>query len=475
MFVTQALSAAFNRLFNPQVFLKPGARTGEPLPDAKEALGNLFRIAWPSMCESFLIALVSLADTIMVGGEGSAAIAAVGLTNQPRFIVLALFMSLNVGITAVVSRRRGENDRESANRTLRQSLLLIAVASLVLTTLAFLFARPLLAFAGAQPDTIDDATGYYQILMAGTVLNTLMMAINAAQRGVGNTRLSFRTNLVANLVNILFNYLLIGGHMGFPHLGVRGAAIATVLGYAAGFLISLLSVLPKDGFLHISFRETWLPDKRNMGSLLNVGASAAVEQVFMRIGFFIFAKIIAGLGTTAFATHQICMSLINISFAVGDGMAQASSSLVGQNLGRKRSDLSAAYGHLAQRVGLCLGLVVVAFFVIFRRYLIMPFSTDPAIIALGSDIIIIMALMVPGQISQVIFSNCLRVAGDTVYVAITSLISITFLRPFAGWLFCTPLHLGLIGAWLGFFLDQYTRLILNATRFRRGKWRNISL
>ena len=94
---------------------------------------------------------------------------------------------------------------------------------------------------------------------------------------------------------------------------------------------------------------------------------------------------------------------------------------------------------------------------------------------MGSNIIIIMALMVPGQISQVIFSNCLRVAGDTVYVAVTSLISITFLRPFSGWLFCTPLHLGLVGAWMGFFLDQYTRLLLNATRFKKGKWRHIKL
>ena len=125
--VTQALPKIMDRFFNPQVFVKEKDRVGQPLPDAKEALGNLFRIAWPSMCESFLIALVSLADTIMVGVEGSAAIAAVGLTNQPRFIVLALFMSLNVGITAVVSRRRGENDRESANRTLRQSLLLIKI------------------------------------------------------------------------------------------------------------------------------------------------------------------------------------------------------------------------------------------------------------------------------------------------------------------------------------------------------------
>ena len=139
--VTQALPKIMDRFFNPQVFVKEKDRVGQPLPDAKEALGNLFRIAWPSMCESFLIALVSLADTIMVGVEGSAAIAAVGLTNQPRFIVLALFMSLNVGITAVVSRRRGENDRESANRTLRQSLLLITLASLLLSTLAFFFAR----------------------------------------------------------------------------------------------------------------------------------------------------------------------------------------------------------------------------------------------------------------------------------------------------------------------------------------------
>lgn len=464
------------KLFNPQVFLKPQERlAGADLPNSREALGNTFRIAWPSMCESMLISLVSLADTIMVGAIGGAAIAAVGLTNQPRFIVLALFMSLNMGITAVVSRRRGENDRDSANRTLRQSLLIITIASIVLSALAIVFATPLLKFAGANSDTLCDAVGYFQILMAGTILNTLMMAINAAQRGVGNTKLSFRTNLVANIINVIFNYLLIGGNLGFPRLGVRGAAIATVIGYGFGFAISLWSVIPKDRFLHVSFKETFLPDKRNFASLLNVGSSAAVEQVFMRVGFFAFAKIVAGLGTTAFATHQICMTLINLSFSVGDGLASASSSLVGQNLGKKRPDLATAYGHIAQKVGLLLGMLLVAIFIIFRKFLIMPFSADPAIISLGSQIIIIIALMVPGQVSQVIFSNCLRVAGDTKYVAITSLISITFIRPIVGWVLCTPLGLGLIGAWIGFFADQYVRLILNATRFKRGKWTLIDL
>ncbi|WP_458862304.1 MATE family efflux transporter [Acidaminobacterium chupaoyuni] len=474
MFPTQT-SSLFERFFSPQIFLKPSDRIGQPLPNASEALRDTFRIAWPSMCESILTSLVSMMDTIMVGGLGSAAIASVGLTNQPRFIVLALFMSLNVGITAVVSRRRGENDRQSANHTLRQSLLLILILSLLLSTLGILFAHPLLKFAGAQADTIDNAVGYFQILMGGTFLNTLMMAINAAQRGVGNTRLSFRTNLVANLVNVFFNYLLIGGNWGFPRLEVRGAAIATVIGYLAGFGLALSSVLRKDQFLHVSFHESFLPDKRNFSSLMNVGASAAIEQVFMRIGFFTFAKIVAGLGTTAFATHQICMNLINLSFSLGDGLAASSASLVGQNLGRKRPDLASAYGNVAQRVGLCLGAVLVTLFIVFRRFLILPFSSEPDIIALGSQIIIIMALMVPGQVSQVIFSNCLRVAGDTKYVAVTSLISITFLRPFAGWLFCTPLGLGLVGAWLGFLLDQYTRLTLNMTRFRRGKWKHIEL
>ena len=127
------------------------------VPDYRSLLISTIHIAWPSILESFLIALVAMVDTIMVGTIGSQAIASVGLTTQPKFIGLAVFISLNVAISAIVARRRGEGDRVDANRVLMQALLLTLLLTAVVSTISILFANQIIRFAGSHPETHADA------------------------------------------------------------------------------------------------------------------------------------------------------------------------------------------------------------------------------------------------------------------------------------------------------------------------------
>lgn len=455
--------------------LKPSQRTDEPIPSTRDIYRRQIRMSWPSALEAVLVGLIGSVDTMMVGGIGSAAIAAVGITNQPKFILLAIILSLNAGVTAVVARRKGEEDVEGANRCLRQCLLLSLVFSLLMSVLGMLYARPILVFAGADVDIIEDAVAYFRILMLSIVFVSLSMTINAAQRGAGNTKISMLTNVAANLVNVFFNYLLINGVWGFPRLGVRGAAIATVIGNFVGFCLSLASLLRSGAFLELRRKTSWWFDRRTMRSIVMVSGSAAVEQVFMRLGFFTYAKIVADLGTTAFATHQICMNIINLSFCVGDGLGIAAASLVGQSLGEKRPDMAIIYGKTGQRLAFCISTALFFLFSLGGRFLVSLFNTEPAVLSLGSQIMLIIACTTHVQTAAVIYSGCLRGAGDTRFVALTSFISIGILRPTLSWALCTPLGLELIGAWLGLLIDQITRCCLNWLRFRSGRWTKIEV
>ncbi|HML48401.1 MAG TPA: MATE family efflux transporter, partial [Clostridia bacterium] len=294
-------------------------------------------------------------DTMMVGVVGKEAIAAVGLTGQPRMLMMSLFFALNVGVTAIVARRKGEGNPADANQTLRNALVLLLAISVVMMVVSLSISRPLILFAGAQPDTIDMANTYFRILMWALPINAATMCINAAQRGVGNTRITMYVNVVANLVNVLFNYLLIGGHLGFPRLEVAGAAIATVIGYCVGFVLALYSVISnrrQAGFLRLSHYDDWRLKRKTIESIARLGGNAMIEQVAMRIGFFAYAMIVAALGTDAFAAHNICMQFLNITFTFGDGIGVASTALVGQNLGQKRPDLSQMYGKMGQRMAM---------------------------------------------------------------------------------------------------------------------------
>ena len=473
----------FRRLYAPDYMLKPGQRRQEHYPTG-EIYKSFIKVAWPATAESVLLGLVNFIDSVMVSSQGHVAVAAVGLTNQPRFIFYAVFFALNVGVTAIVSRRKGENRKEDANRCLSQALSLCLLLGVLLVGAAYIFTEPLLRFAGAGDDTLPYAISYFRITMIGLYFTSISMIINAAQRGAGNTRISMTTNMTANIVNCIFNALLINGLFFFPKLGVTGAAVATLLGNITSCLMSLWSVAPfvpshKDRFLRLRVREMFHFDRGNVGLICKISSSAAVEQVFMRLGFFMVSKMVAELGTIDFSTHTICMNITNLSFCFGDGLGVAASALVGQNLGKKRPDMSIVYGKTAQRIGFLLAMVLFCLFTLGGEMMMKLFMTEEAeaaqILEIGKRILIILAFISPAQISQVIFSGCVRGAGDTRYAAMVSLITIAIERPLLTYLLCYVLGIGVIGAWFAMLIDQYLRLALMAARFSGGKWEKIKV
>lgn len=445
------------------------------LPSSRIAYTNFYKIAWPSALEALLVALVGAVDTIMVGTLGEGAIAAVGITTQPKFILLAIIFSLNVGITAVTARRKGQDNRADANRCVRAGILFCLGGSLLMSLLGYLFAKPILLFAGAESTYLADAMDYFKLLMFGLPFQALNLTINAAQRGCGKTKISMFSNVISNLVNIIFNYLLINGIGSFPRLEVKGAAIATTLGAIAAFIISLSTLFHKNGYLSFHQRVGWLIKKDIAGAIYKVSSSAFIEQVFMRIGFLAYAAIIARLGTTQYATHLICMNILTLSFCFGDGLSIAASALVGQNLGAKRPDLSIIYGKTGQRLAFMISSVIFLIFLFGRTFLVSLFSDEAAIITLGANIMILAALGTHFQTSQVVLSGCLRGAGDTGYVAVTSLISVALVRPLLTYLLCYPAGLGVYGAWVALLVDQCYRFVTSYHRFSGGKWSTISL
>lgn len=466
--------------FSPMGFLsvenmiKPDQVLGE-LPSNKESYKAAFDLAWPTVVESALISLISSFDSMMVGVIGPQAIAAVGITVQPRFLFLALIMALNVGVTAVVARRTGEGDHEGAERCLRLAVALSAGISLLLIVGSFVLARPLLTLAGAQPDMLGDAVAYFQIVSASLFFTSVSLTINAAQRGVGNTRISMVTNITANVVNLILNYLLIGGNLGFPRLGVAGAAIATSVGFVVGFMLSLRSVTGGRSHLRLSYRKGISFDKKTLVGIWKVGSGSLAEQIFLRIGFFIYAAIVAGLGTLAFAAHQITMNILNLSFAVGDGFGTATTAMVGQALGQKRPDLAIIHTRVIQRMAFGSSILFSILFFFGGPSLARLFTNDEVVVATASTLILITAVVTFFQTSALVLCGCLRGAGDSLYIAFMSVISVTLVRPTLTYIICYQMGWGLIGAWIALLLDQFMRFAFTFVRFLKGKWKNIRI
>ena len=435
------------------------------------------QMAWPSIVESFFVAFAGLVDSLMVSSLGSYAVAAVGLTTQPKFMGLALFFAVNVAISALVARRRGEEKPEEANRILSTAILFIVVAAILLSILFVSLAGPIIRLCGSTPETHDSAVAYFRIVMGGMIFNCIQMGINSAQRGAGNTKITMRTNVTSNTVNIIFNYLLIGGHLGFPALGIRGAALATVLGTVVASVMSVFSILKPDGFISLPYimKNRIFPAVSRFLNLLRVGYSVFFEQLLMRIGFMLTAIMAADQGTDAMAAHQIGMNVMGLSFSFGDGLQAAAVALIGRSLGAGDEDLAKEYGSICRTFGGIIAMCLAILYFVGARPFMGLYFKEEHIIAIGVNIMRVIIFVVAFQIAQVVYMGCLRGAGDTLYTAVTSTISVTFIRTAGSYLGGYVFGLGIVGIWLGVLADQIARFIFASTRFKKGQWTQIKI
>lgn len=443
----------------------------------KEDIKKTLNMAWPAMLESFFTAFAGLVDSLMVSSLGSYAVAAVGLTTQPKFMGLSLFFAANVSISALVARRKGQQKREEANRIFATFLIFILLMAILLSILFVTFADPIIRLCGSEEATHDSAVLYFKIIMGGMIFNVIQMGVNAAQRGSGNTRITMRTNLVSNTVNITFNYLLIGGHFGFPALGIKGAALATVLGTVVSSVMSLISVWKKDNFVSLPyiFKEKIKPAFEALKNIIKVGYSVFAEQILMRIGFMLTAIMAAEQGTSAMAAHQVGMNIMGLSFSFGDGLQATAVALIGYSLGAKQPEKAKDYGRTCRMIGGVISVILAVVYFFGAGWLMRLFFREQEIVEIGVSIMRVIIFVVVLQISQVIYMGCLRGAGDTLYTAVASTISVTLVRTLGSFVFGYMLGFGITGIWIGVVADQLSRFIFGAVRFKQGKWTEIKI
>lgn len=439
----------------------------------KEAL----RIAWPAVLESFFVSLASMIDTYMVSGLGTYAVAAVGLTTQPKFLALALFFSTNIAVSALVARRRGQNDKHNANEILLTALLFTIISCAIISFVTVVGGDLIIDWCGSNKDTHVPAVEYFHIIQGGMIFSVLSLVINAAQRGSGNTKIAMTTNVVSSIVNITFNYLLITGNCGFPRLELRGAALATVLGTVVACLMSFRSLFKKNSFVSLPyiFKEKIRPAFSALKSILSLSINFLLENLAMRVGFIYTAVIAARLGTEAFAAHNVGMNFLSLGFSFGDGMQVAAVALIGRSLGERQPDKAKKYGSICQRIGFGISCILAAILFLFGKTLFGFFFKDQETLQIGITISRYIMVIVLFQISQVIFGGSLRGAGDVKYTLFSSLLSVTFIRTAVTWLLTSIIPLGISGIWIGILSDQFSRFILLSIRFKKGKWTSLQI
>lgn len=447
----------------------------------KQTRNEIMMIAGPVFIELLMGTLFGMVDMIMLGNFGTdamavASIAAVGITNQLMFIGLSLVQSLNIGATTMVARYIGAKKENRIESVVKHVMILTQVLLVIpILYVGLGMTDGTMKFLGAHQDTIAIGRDYFRVVALGFIFQAFNFSVFASLRGAGDTKTPMKINLTVNLLNVIGNAVLIYGLFGFPQLGVLGAGISTTISQVVASIMLIRFILNKKSIIHINLKNKFKFDKDIIHNLIKIGLPASLEQIALRTGILIFVKIIATLGTVAYATHQIGINIMNLSFTPGQAFGIAASTLTGRSLGEENPDKAEQYIKMCGRIGSMVSATMGVIFFFFGTFIAGLYTSNQDVVIEAGKILKLMAFIQPFQGSQLIIAGGLRGAGDTVWTLVSTFIGVLVVRIILSIIFVRVMGMGLMGAWISVLIDQAIRWIMIRIRFKTNKWKYITI
>lgn len=440
----------------------------------------IFTLAWPTVLEQTLQTVVQYADTAQVGAIGAHASASVGLTTTMMWLINAPMFALAMGVLSCIARYVGAGDTERARTAALQSTLIVWALGIGLGAVTLAISPFLPGWLGADTAIRHDASLYFAIVCAPMLFRASSIVFGSVLRAVGNTKTPMLVNALMNALNITLNFLLINpsrvwtiGGFSFPMWGagwgVCGAAIATALSFMLGGTLMALAVYrePRLGLHGHKARY----DATIMGQCVRVGAPIAAERVAASLGQVVFTALIARLGTISIAAHSIAITAEQAFYIPGYGMQAAAATLSGQCAGaRDEKKLMQFSSTLLAIAVVLMGLLSVLLFC-FPAAMMRFFTSDQQVVALGAQVLRIVAVSEPFFAVVIIMEGVFNGVGDTKIPFVFSLISMWGVRLVFTALFVMVFHLGLTAVWMCMVADNMTRFVCMTLRYVRGHWK----
>jgi len=477
---------------SPNPFLRVGRALRAALSGAEHdcTRGSLQRalllLAVPMVLEMAMESVFAVVDVFFVARLGPEAVATVGLTESVLTLVYALAIGLSAATTATVARRVGEGDRPAAAHAAGQALLLGLLLALCMGVPGALFAGDILALMHASPETIEAGSGYTALQLGGNAVILLLFLQNAVFRGAGDAVIAMRSLALANLINIVLDPCLIFGLGPFPALGLDGAALATLTGRAAGVVYQYRALRRGQGRLQLPPRLRF--DPTVAWKLLRLSAGGVGQYLVATSSWLVLMRIMSGFGAQAVAGYTIAIRIMVFVLLPSFGLANAATTLVGQNLGAGQPDRAARAVWLTALYNVGFVLVVMQGFLWWPEVLVGWFlpATDGAtaagavgapaattaaadVLAVGSQALRVLSYGFPCYALGMVLTNAFNGAGDTLTPTRVNLVSFWLLQLPCAWFLSRAL--GPSGVVWAVVAGETVLTVLAFVLFRRGRWR----
>ncbi|MEP6999727.1 MAG: MATE family efflux transporter [bacterium] len=433
----------------------------DPLPR------TIARIALPAVASSLLMTLFFSVDTFWIGTRvGSTGLAAASTAVFWIWLIVSVAEMVNVGLTAVASRRYGEGRSAEAARIAGDALMLSLVLGVVCAAVGTPLLPHLFSVMQTPPEVAALGVKYLGTYLLGAPLIFGFFAVDAAFRAAGDTRTPFLLLSASVGVTLVLDPILIVGWGPIPALGVAGAAISTIGTRAVAFALGL-TIVGRRGVLKVG-----RPDWRTLRQVVRIGLPTAVTGVVFSLIYVLVTRTATQFGTPALAALGIGHRVESWLFMIAVGFGAATAAIVGQNLGAGRPDRAARAGWLAVAFCSVFGVVACVVELLIPQRFAAIFSHDPLVIAEAAKYLRIAAISQLGICAEIVLEGALGGAGHTMAPMLTST-SITALRiPLAAW---AATRYGSSGLWWTISLTALARAFGMMMIWRRGRWKRTSI
>ena len=429
-------------------------------------------LALPMMLEMGMESVFAIVDLYFVGHleHSSQAIQTVGLTESVLTIIYSLAIGMSMAATAVVSRRTGEGNSETASRAGAQSIILGLIITIPLSLAGMFFAPRILAVMGASPGVVAQGTSFARIMMASSVVIMLLFLINGIFRGAGNAAIAMKSLWVANLSNIVLCPLLINGLGPIPAYGLTGAAMATVIGRSIGVTYQVLHLTGAGRALRIRLAY-WMPDRKILLGITRIALPAVFQFVIASCSWIILARLVADTGgDTGSAGYQTALRLMMFFMLPAWGLANAAATLVGQNLGAGKPERAIQSVTQTMKYNVLFMAMVSAIFLLIGHWLVGFFTTDDEVKAVGQQALRILSFGFILYGIGMVLVNAFNGAGDTWTPTWINLGVFWAGQVPLAYVLAKPLELGPVGVFMAIPISETLLTIISYLLFRKGNW-----
>jgi len=430
---------------------------------------DLSRLAMPIFIETLLITLMGGVDTFMLSQFSDNAVAAVGMVNQLVTFTFLVFQIINLGTSVLCSQYLGAGHRDRMVQVTGVALVLNLLLGVLMSLLLYVFAHPLLHAMGLRPELMQHGLPYMQIVGMFVFFQALHMTVSASLRADKKAVYPMIVVCVANIVNIIGNYVLIFGHWGMPALGVEGAAIATVFSRGTSMVCLFFVLFTK----HIpSFpRALFSPFPwTEVRKLLKIGLPSAGENMSYNTQQIVITYFINRIGNDELTTFTYINNVVMFVYIFCICMAQAGAISIGHLVGDRKPMAAYILGKYVMKVSIVVTLLLSVASALGGRYIFEALTDNAHIIAQGCTLLYVNIGREFGRTINIYATNVLRATGDVNFPFYVGVVMQWLAGVVCGYLFGLTLGWGLIGMWIAFILDENIRGVIFIWRWRSMKW-----